>query len=95
VPLGVRASNGSTRAEPPLVKGTNGSGHECRGRCSALSSSAKPSRMDGAQRSQSHLDRSSLRAKSPSLIGPALNGAVGRVVWDRGANYSLGPDWAA
>jgi hypothetical protein len=48
--------------------------------------------MDGAQRSQSRLDRSSLRAESPRLIGTALYGAVRRVVWDPGANYSRGPD---
>jgi len=28
------------------------------------------------------MDRASLRAKSPSLIGTALYGAVRRVVWD-------------
>ena len=49
--------------------------------------------MDGAQRSQSRLDRSSLRGKGPKLIGTALYGAVRRVVWDPGANYSRGPDW--
>jgi hypothetical protein len=42
--------------------------------------------------SESHLDQTSLRAKGPSLIGTALYGAVCRVVWDRGANYSPGPD---
>jgi hypothetical protein len=52
----------------------------------------KPARMDGAQRSQSRMDRSSLRAKSPSLIGTALYGAVRRAVWDPGANHSRGPD---
>ena len=44
---------------------------------------------------ESHLDGSSLRASGPSLIGTALYGAVRRVVWDRGANYSPGPDWAS
>jgi hypothetical protein len=43
-------------------------------------------------RSQSHLDHSSLRGKGPKLIGTALYGAVRRVVWDRGANHSQGPD---
>ena len=45
--------------------------------------------------SESHLDRSSLRAKGPCLIGTALYGAVRRVVWDPGANYSRGPDCAS
>jgi hypothetical protein len=35
--------------------------------------------MDAAQRSQSRLDRSSLRAKGPSLIGTALYNATGAV----------------
>ena len=43
-------------------------------------------------RSQSRLDRSSLRGKGLKLIGTALYGAVRRVVWDPGANYSRGPD---
>ena len=47
-----------------------------------------------SSRSASHLDRSSLRATGPSLIGTALYGAVRRVVWDPGANYSRGPDSA-
>ncbi len=46
-------------------------------------------------RHESHLDRSSLRAGCPSLIGTALYGAVRRVVWDRGANHSPGPDSAS
>jgi hypothetical protein len=33
-----------------------------------------------------------LRAESPRLIGTALYGALRRVVWDRGANHSPGPD---
>ena len=41
-----------------------------------------------------HLDRFALRAKSPCLVGTALYGAVRRVVWDPGANYSRGPDSA-
>ena len=41
---------------------------------------------------ESRLDRSSLRGKGPKLIGTALYGAVRRVVWDPGANYSRGPD---
>lgn len=44
---------------------------------------------------ESRLDRSSLRAESPSLIGTALYGAVRRVVWDPGANHSRGPDSSA
>ena len=60
---------------------------------SQLGKTAKPDRMDAAQRSQSHLDRSSLRAESPCLIGTALYGAVRRVVWDPGANHSRGPDF--
>ena len=39
---------------------------------------AKPDRMDEAQRRQSDLDPAALRAKSPSLIGTALYGAVRR-----------------
>ena len=56
---------------------------------------AKQSLVRGTRSSRhgSHLDRFALRAKSPSLIGTALYGAVRRVVWDRGANYSPGPDW--
>ena len=46
-------------------------------------------------RSQSRLDRSSPWGKGPSLIGTALYGAVRRVVWDPGANYSRGPDCAS
>ena len=47
------------------------------------------------ERSQSNLDRSLLpRASSGQLIGTALYGAVRRVVWDRGANHSPGPDQA-
>jgi hypothetical protein len=45
---------------------------------------AKPDRIGGAQRSQSHLDQAALRARCPSLIGTALYGAVRRVVWDPG-----------
>ena len=30
----------------------------------------------------------------PCLVGTALYGAVRRVVWDRGVNYSPGPDSA-
>jgi hypothetical protein len=33
------------------------------------------------------------QARPASLIGTALYGAVCRVVWDRGANHSPGPDW--
>ena len=51
--------------------------------------------MDAAKRSQSRMDRSSLRVESPRLIGTALCGAVCRVVWDRGVNYSPGPDSAS
>jgi len=40
---------------------------------------------------ESRLDRSSLRAKGPRLIGTALYGALRRVVWDRGVNYSRDP----
>ena len=50
--------------------------------------------MDGAQRSQTRLDHFSLRAEGPRLIETALYGAVRRVVWDPGANYSRGPDSA-
>jgi hypothetical protein len=40
---------------------------------------------------ESRLDRSSPWGKGPSLIGTALYGAVRRVVWDPGANYSGDP----
>lgn len=58
---------------------------------------AKRDRMDGAKRSQSDLDRSSLRAERPCLIGTALYGAVRRVVWDPwlaglALSQSRGPD---
>jgi hypothetical protein len=60
---------------------------------SRLCKSAEPVCIDAAQRSQSRLDRSSPWGEGPSLIGTALYGAVRRVVWDPGANYSRGPDW--
>jgi hypothetical protein len=45
---------------------------------------------------ESNLDRSLLpRASSGQLIGTALYGAVRRVVWDRGASHSPGPDWTS
>ena len=44
----------------------------------AFSKTAKHCRMDAAKRSQSRMDCSILRAKSPSLIGTALYGAVRR-----------------
>jgi hypothetical protein len=49
---------------------------------------------DGAEVAEkvNHLDRSSLRPECQSLIGTALQGAIRRVVWNRGANYSPGPD---
>ena len=46
-------------------------------------------------RSQSRPDRSSPRTKGLKLIGTALYGALRRVVWDPGANYSRGPDSAS
>ena len=51
---------------------------------SALASlmDVKRNRMDGAKRSQSSLDCSTLRAECPCLMGTALYGAVSRVVRD-------------
>ena len=46
----------------------------------------------GGARHEGSPDQAPLRAEGPSLIGTALYGAVRRVVWDRGANHSPGPD---
>ena len=89
-----------SRPGPASPSGASGkrpgsiAGHECPGRVSGLGKTAKPLGLDAAKRSQSRLDRSSLRAAGPCLIGTALYGAVRRVVWDPGANYSRGPDSA-
>lgn len=59
-----------------MVRKTRSAGHECSGRRSGSEKTAKPDRMDAAQRSQTRLDRSLLRGKGSKLIGAALYNAL-------------------